>query len=283
MSSLPTRHLCYFGEYDWPLKEAKIALLGVPFFTSALTKPPISSTLILRYFSYEVEDNSILFPNLYYGDIKCTDIGDLYSTEHEQLIKNLKKTVSILTDLGKKVVLFGGEHVFTYYIIKLLKPKTMVVLDAHFDAKDSYLDDRLNYATFIRRIAEEEDVFILFYGVRAYEREERKFINDLIDKGRANIVTSPEEISGIEKPIYVSIDLDVYDPYYMRLVSSPEVNGLSPNDVFNMLKRLSLEGGIIGGDVMEFMPYQIDIASTYLAVRTIFEIIALIWYSLGQF
>lgn len=271
----PTTNYCYFGNYNLPIDKAEIVIIGIPHYPTAPIKPFIKSTVLIRSYSYEIEDKSAML-DVFYSEIPCKDIGDIYSVDMEALSLDIESSVyRIVNKLNKKVLLIGGEHLFTYYAVKASRPETLLIIDAHYDVKEIDRNSRYTHSTFIRGLLEEDIVKnIIYYGVRAYSKEEEEYV--LANSKNFIIIEDINKIPPLREPIYVSIDLDVYNPSLMRLVSTPEVGGITPEDMFQLLVKLS-KYKIMGGDVMEFTPYAIDIGSTMLAVKTIFELLSLLW------
>ena len=193
---------------------------------------------------------------------------------------------------GKNYFFIGGEHLITYPVVKAFTNyedvDALVVFDAHTDLRYEYLGSRINHATVFRRLLEESSLNILYIGSRALSLDELSFIDEhrdvikLIDP--YTLYSADDDLSGIiknyigGKKIYLSIDMDVFDPGYAPGVSNPEPLGVDP---FIFLKSVNyvIESAskIIGIDIVEVNPLMdINDITSLLASKIIFEIIALI-------
>jgi|Deesub1362B_J571_1020462.scaffolds.fasta_scaffold00003_463 agmatinase len=270
----PTHLDCRFGGYDD--EHGGIVLFGIPYYPTTMgAKPVLSSTDILRLFSKQAEEKSASF-DIYYSEISCIDIGDIITTRFEDIEIDINTIVDKANNQKKKILMIGGEHTYTYFTVKKIRPSTLVVLDAHLDLKDTYMGSKLTHATFLRRVLEKNCVDkVIIIGARGYDESEWTYI---AEDGRIDIIDKNGVFDNIESPIYISIDLDVYDTSIMKTVSSPEPDGLMAKDVFNILRILNKKGSVVGGDVMEFTPFTIDPTSYSLAVKTVFELLATLYY-----
>lgn len=286
----PTHFKCTFGGYPKEDTESRILLFGVPrYITSIGLKPIIDSTILLRIYSYDLEDYSKLY-NIFYEDIPVCDIGDIYTLNFDDINMDISTILNYCKKRTLIPFMIGGEHTFTYFTIKLIKPKSIIIFDAHLDMRDTYCNDKFNYATFLRRLYETVKFEkIIYIGSRAYSKEELQFIQKNATKEKIYLINPKKEMKEIRKylddliinPIYVSIDLDVIDPTYIKLVSAPEPNGLKPSDLFSFLKYLS-NYQILGFDVMEFAPYTLELTSINYVTKIIYEGLATIWKSIQQ-
>jgi len=157
---------------------------------------------------------------------------------------------SVYKDLKneKFPVVIGGEHTITFGAVKAISKKfdfTLISIDAHFDLRDEYGGTRLNHATVMRRIS--EIIPVRFIGQRVADKEEFDYLNAGKNVGRG--------IEGIKtENVYVSFDLDVFDPSVEPAVSNPEVDGLLWNDIMEILTEIYDRFNVIGFDIVELQP-----------------------------
>lgn len=262
-----------FYNYPHTLEEADIVLFGAPHEpTEAYTAKRIKNTSLLREASNWIEDNSLTTPQ-YYSSIKAHDAGDIQRGED---IERLIKTITI-----KKAqpIMFGGPHKYTYHVVKTLKPDTLIVLDAHLDLKKEFLGEKFSSATFLRIINEEDIVKkIIYLGVRAYEEEEKTYL----DRSQNLILTTPKELNKLinnKDTIYLSLDIDFLDSSYISETPYPEPWGYTPQELIEILKTLvKEEAKIVGADIMEYIPLEGRHSEAKLVSRIILEIVSIINY-----
>jgi arginase family enzyme len=129
----------------------------------------------------------------------------------------------------------------------------VVQLDAHPDLYDEFEGDRLSNACPFARIMEEGRVRRLVQvGIRTMNGPQR----NQAERFGVEVVEMkdwpPQLTPGVEGPVYVSLDLDVFDPAFAPGVSHPEPGGLSTREVIAFLQRLP--GPVVGADLVELNP-----------------------------
>ena len=268
---LPTHFKKTFGGFPDKCDDSKIVIFGIPrYISNSIIKPIVDPVNLLRLYSYDIEDYSSFF-KVFYSDIKACDIGDILTTNIEDISLDISTIINFAISRGKKVLMIGGDHLFTYFTVKYLHPDILVIMDAHLDLREEYFG-KFNNATFVRRIVNEKLVKkIFFLGSRSYSKEEFEFIsrrNDIVVSENINDVLNL--CSESKYKVYLSIDLDVLEPVYMKLISNPEPSGLTLSQVLKYIHQLS-DLSLIGIDVMEFTPYTIDIPSIVTTAKIIFE------------
>ncbi|WP_456419930.1 agmatinase [Methanocaldococcus infernus] len=242
-------------------ESSNIAIVSIPYDETSSFKPGSrEGGLSIRRVSWGLESYS---PELErdLNDINFCDLGDLdlYGSQEEKF-KMIKEAVkSILSD-GRKVISLGGEHSITYPIVEAYKEfyKDLVVIqfDAHCDLRDEYLGNPLSHACVMRRIYEINKE-IMQFGIRSGDKEEWNFAkkHNIYLKRRLLSEEDIKHIKELNKPIYLTIDIDVLDPAYAPGTGTPEPCGFSSRELFNSLYMLKeVSDKIVGFDVVEVSP-----------------------------
>lgn len=184
---------------------------------------------------------------------------------------------------NKFIITLGGEHSITSGIVKAFKEKynnlSVLQLDAHSDLRDSYESSKFNHACVMKRIF---DMNIKFaqVGIRSISEEEVLFIkqNKLKLFFARNIYNNEDwfkdVLDSLTEEVYITIDLDVFDPSIMPSVGTPEPGGLDWYKVINLLKEIFKNKNVIGCDVVELSPIKDNIAPDFLAARLVYKLIA---------
>ncbi len=185
---------------------------------------------------------------------------------------------------GKKWIFLGGDHSITFPIVSLLSgsyPDLFVVyVDAHLDLRDSYLGEKNSHASTLRRIVEKLGVksVVHVFG-RSGDKEEFDFLRD---SGMAFV--SGDVCASLEKalflsrgrPVYVTVDLDVFDPSFFPGTGTPEPGGISPAEFFKAFPIFSFYN-VVGVDVVELNPLlDPSGSSSLLASKIVREFILLL-------
>jgi agmatinase len=186
---------------------------------------------------------------------------------------------------GKIPILIGGEHTITIGAVRAFHQDVVVIdLDAHSDLRDTYQGDSFCHATVMRRILEQGKE-IIELGVRSMSLEEFQFVNDhtikifyrhdIREKGLAAILKDLQHlITG--KKIYLSIDVDVFDPSEAPGVSTPEPDGLSFSEVNRIIRTVCTSGDVVGVDAVEVTPIPGNETTEFLTAKMLYEILGYI-------
>lgn len=171
---------------------------------------------------------------------------------------------SVIRNRGRPIAL-GGDHSVTYPVLRAIRANqrelTVLHLDAHPDLYDEFEGDRFSHACPFARVMEERLADRLVQvGIRAMTGHQRtqaeRYSVDVIDMPAWSAGRRPD----VRGPVYLSIDLDVFDPAFAPGVSHREPGGLSVRDALTIIQ--SLEGPIIGADIVEFNPSQDPVGLT---------------------
>ncbi|MBM3157351.1 MAG: agmatinase family protein [Chloroflexi bacterium] len=181
---------------------------------------------------------------------------------------------------NKFVVMLGGEHSLTLGAVKALHERhsklSVLQLDAHTDLRDEYLGTKYGTANVMRRVG--EICPVVPAGIRSFSLEEHRFMQERgIEPFCAEDWSKPDfasrVISRLSPQVYVTIDLDVFDPSIMPAVGTPEPGGLNWQQVLGLLRAVSRRRRIVGFDVMELCPREGPTSCAYLAAKLVYKLI----------
>jgi agmatinase len=182
---------------------------------------------------------------------------------------------------GKKfLVTLGGEHSVSVGAIQayaeVYKNLTVLQLDAHSDMRPEYEGSRFNHACAMSRAV--ECCPVVHVGIRSMDVEEKKYIHPdriFYAEKRLNDPEWMEKVlSHLSENVYLTIDLDVFDPSIMPSTGTPEPGGLFWYEVLNLIKKVNEKTNIVGCDVVELCPNKIDKAPDFLASKLIYKILS---------
>ena len=206
--------------------------------------------------------------------------ADELEVSHASPEKNceyVQEAVEAVLKEGKVPVLLGGEHsvsVGAFNAIAGMKGAenvSVLHLDAHADMRDEYEGTRHNHACVMRRCRERLHAGSV--GIRSYSKEEA----DGIKKQKCDIfgVEFDEErvLGKLRKDVYISIDLDAFDPSECPGVGTPEPGGMRWGSAISLLRKVCEERHVIGFDVVELAPIPGQHVSDFLAARLAYKLI----------
>ncbi|MBS1263926.1 MAG: N(1)-aminopropylagmatine ureohydrolase [Methanonatronarchaeales archaeon] len=203
-------------------------------------------------------------------DIPLADAGDLPRAPHGDLPLHVDPD-------GEFPVFLGGDHSITPHLVDAFfdDEVTVVSLDAHLDYRDEFRGDPDSNACSSRRI-EELDVVseVVVVGARSGAEEEWSYPPKHVRSDE--VADEPGEvgdrISDEFDRIYLSIDMDVFDPSHAPAVGNPEPMGLEPAHVRTLVDAMTHR--IVGVDVVEVVPGIDDGNTALLAAWTVREVLA---------
>ncbi len=274
----------YFYCANHDFKKANIVLLGVPYDGTSSYRPGSRfAPNAIREASYGIESYSP-YQKKDLRDLKICDLGDMpLSFGDKNLNLDLIESFSKKIIYGrKKPVFLGGEHLISYPLIKAFKRKykELVVLhiDAHSDLIDSYRGEQLSHATVMRRVAEIVGFDNLYQlGIRSLNREDLLLPYRDENMCLFNLDKANEFIQKIgNKPVYLSLDLDVLDPSIFPGTGTPEPGGVTYKELLECLFLFETLN-IVGADIVELSPhYDQSGVSSITAASIVRELLLLI-------
>jgi agmatinase len=244
-----------------PLKEASAVILGCPYDGSASFRPGARfGPSAIRRASWGIETYSP-YLNRDLGQLSIHDMGDLELPPGDKKISLdlIRKAVRKILSWNKFPISLGGDHLITLPIVEeLVKnyPQLQIVhIDAHTDLREKYLGESVSHCTVMRDLINHIGEGRLFQiGIRSGTEEEFK----LARKMRSIIPLNPGSLGSMikrigNKPVYITLDLDVLDPSLLPGIGTPEPGGLTFHEFISLLKKLQTLH-VIGFDIVELTP-----------------------------
>tara|TARA_R110002072_G_scaffold534_1_gene3416 strand:- start:24215 stop:25102 length:888 start_codon:yes stop_codon:yes gene_type:complete len=159
-----------------------------------------------------------------------------------------------------RVITIGGEHSISYAPIKTyletFDELVLLHLDAHADLRDGYEGHHYSHASIIRRALDhfKPGHELIQYGIRSGTKDEYKYMNEhrTIRKSLEDFLNSVKSISD-ERPIYLTLDLDYFDPSFFPGTGTPEPGGETFHSFISLIKILTNKN-FVGCDVVELSP-----------------------------
>ncbi len=240
-----------------PHAKPAAVIVGVPYDATATHRRGArAAPAAIRHASDSIETYS---PAQRRGleDLALADAGDLdlAGLAPEAMVNRVREAIAATDGLP---CLLGGEHTTTVGAVTALADRhpdlAVVVVDAHLDLRDEYEGRRWSHATTIRRIADRIGPDrIVMLGTRAGTREEWTRAEGLGYCGRTGALPVPVWRAIGDRPLYLSVDIDGFDPAVAPGTGNPEPLGLSVDD-FVTLTSVLREGHVVGCDVVEVSP-----------------------------
>ena len=259
----------------------ELRLIGAPtdrhssFLRGAALAPPlIRSALWSDHGNLTAESGAELGV-----DVRLGDAGDLPLAEADGDDALIAEAVARAAAEGAVPLVLGGDHSITVPVIEALAaahgPIDILHFDAHPDLYDDFDGDPRSHASPFARIMERGLARRLVQvGIRTLNRhcleQSERFGVEIVEMRRF----TPEAVPRPDGPLYVSLDLDAFDPAFAPGVSHHEPGGLSVRDVLAVLDRV--RAPIVGADIVEYNPSRdLNGVTAVLAAKLVKEVAAL--------
>jgi agmatinase len=278
LSDIPKR-------YRDPSK-AKVVIVPVPYDrTSSWGKGADKGPAAILEASEIVENYDIESDSEPYKVGIFTDKPVTEDKSPEKMVQAVEKRIIAHLANGKFPVLLGGEHSVSIGAIQAQVKKygkvTVLQLDAHGDLRDEYHGSKYSHACIMARA---QDICkTVQVGIRSMDTSEKP-------RAKKSSVFFAEKIAGktgwikkvltsLKGNVYVTIDLDVFDPSIMPSTGTPEPGGLLWYEVLDLLRPVFKKTNVVGFDVVEMCPNKTNKGPDFLAARLVYKLIS---YKFGK-
>ena len=226
---------------------------------------------------------------------QVVDAGDVVAHPFDLVaaVDQVEAAATQLLTKADRIVTIGGDHTIALPLLRAVAaqhgPVALVHFDAHLDTWDTYFGAPYTHGTPFRR-AVEEGLLDLDVSAHVGIRGPLYAAQDLIDDqqlGFAIVSTDDVARRGVDealdrvrarvgnRPVYVSIDIDVLDPAHAPGTGTPEPGGLTTREL-QMILRGFTDLNLVGGDVVEVSPaYDHAELTTIAAANVVFELLGL--------
>ncbi len=263
------------------LDRAQIVIIPVPYdqtstWIKGADKGPaamIAASANLEL--YDIETDSEVYKKGIY-----TDKAVQFEPSPQDMIKAVQQKVRHYLDKAKFTVVLGGEHSVSIGAIRAQTEKnqtiTVLQLDAHADLRDEYNGSKYNHACVMARVRELCPVIQV--GIRSMDASEKRYLEpakvffakDVC--GQKNWIR--RVVGKLSEKVYVTIDLDVFDPSIMPSIGTPEPGGLLWYEVLCLLREVFEQRDVVGFDVVELCPNENNKAPDFLAAKLIYKMLS---------
>jgi agmatinase len=265
-------------EREAPLARARIVVIPAPFdqTTSYLPgtrfgpKAILEASRQVEFYDEELDTEPFRIGVATVGEIEV-DPADI-----EAGLARLERAVSAVASMGAIPLTLGGEHSLTLAPVAALRRRYpglgVLQLDAHLDLRDSYQGTKLSHASVMRRIRE-LGVPTVAVGIRSVSREEADYVHAegvpvfLGREIRSEELPVDRIVEELPNPVYVTIDLDAFDPAYCPGVGTPEPGGLTWEEGLRLLRAVCERRQVVGCDIVELCPIPGQPASDFFAAK----------------
>ncbi|MFH0921266.1 MAG: agmatinase [Fibrobacterota bacterium] len=200
----------------------------------------------------------------------------------EKMVASVEKACDRLVRDNKFIAMVGGEHSISFGLYRALRKKypdlSVLQIDAHGDLRDSYEGSPYSHACVMRRITASCRKTAQV-GIRSICAEEAAFIRknkrpvymarDITGKTK----WIPGMLKKLSRNVFVTIDIDGFDPSVVPHTGTPEPGGLGWYEGLNILHKVFEKKNVVGFDLVELASSPISRASDFLAAKLVYHLI----------
>ncbi|WP_417443968.1 agmatinase [Joostella sp.] len=198
----------------------------------------------------------------------------------EKMVEAVYKTTKNYIKQEKFVTLFGGEHSISIGSIRAFNESfndlTVLQIDAHADLRESYEGSKCNHACAVYEAS--KTTKLIQVGIRSmdiseldnmiedqtYFAEDINLSDDWVD----------DSIHQMSENVFITIDLDAFDPSILPSTGTPEPGGLLWYETLDYLKRVFKKKNVVGFDIVELCPNENEKSSDFLAAKLYYKMLA---------
>jgi agmatinase len=200
----------------------------------------------------------------------------------DDVVAEIRRVTAELVNRGKFPVILGGEHSITPAVVGAVAAKypglSVLQIDAHADLRESFMGTPHSHACAMRRTLEFASTTQV--GVRSLSPEEAAAAPSLQTQifydfnMRQNADWIDRVVDSLSETVYVSIDVDGFDPAIMPATGTPEPGGLSWYEGLTLLRRVIERRTVVGCDIVELSPIPGNVAPNFLCAKLIYKILS---------
>ncbi|MBO0878617.1 MAG: agmatinase [Pseudonocardia sp.] len=279
------------------VERADVAVVGVPFDSGVTYRPGA------RFGPSALREASRLLRPFHPGldvspfeAVQVADAGDIAVNPFNigEAIETIQHEAEALSAGGTRLVTVGGDHTIALPLLRAAAkahgPVALLHFDAHLDTWDTYFGEPYTHGTPFRRAVEEGvvDTSALchvgirgpLFGARDLENDRRLGFGvltsgDVLRRGIDETVDALRRRIG-ERPLYVSVDIDVLDPAHAPGTGTPEAGGMTSRELLEILRGLD-GANLIGADVVELAPaYDHAQITAIAASHVVYDLVSLL-------
>ena len=224
---------------------------------------------------YDIETNSEVYREGIYIAPSVTE-----DSSPEAMCEAVKKAVQDYLKSGKFVTLFGGEHSISIGSIAAFKEQysdlSVLQIDAHSDLRPTFNGSACNHACALHEASKTTN--LVQVGIRSMDRVELPYVKQdnffTMYKIRKQVNWIAEVIERLGKNVYITIDLDAFDPSIMPATGTPEPGGLFWYETLELLKEVMKSKNVVGFDIVELAPIEGATAPDFMAAKLYYKLLS---------
>jgi agmatinase len=279
----PPVNFASLDEADSSFERSRVVILPVPYDSTVTARAGARDgprAIIEASADMELYDVGLGIEPYRHGIHTYAEIAP-HMGSPEAMTDRIESVVGELIDAGKFVVTLGGEHTVAVGAVRAHAKRTgnlsVLAFDAHSDMRDEYLDSKYNHACTLRRASESAPVVQV--GLRSASVGDAQYVRDhdlpFFSPREFRAAGAQAIADRLTDNVYITIDLDNFDPSEMSAVGTPEPGGLHWDEVSDLLVAVTHTRRVVGFDVTELSPSLGPRSCAQLAAKLTYRLIGL--------
>jgi agmatinase len=200
----------------------------------------------------------------------------------DEVMQEIRRVATELVERDKFLVVLGGEHAITGPVVAAVASKhpglSVLQIDAHADLRERFMGTRHNHACAMRRVLEYARCTQV--GIRSLSPEEAAAVPALATEifydfdMRRHDDWIERVVRSLGETVYITIDVDGFDPAIMPATGTPEPGGLSWYEALALLRRVIESRKVVGCDIVELSPMPGNVAPNFMCAKLIYKILS---------
>ena len=232
----------------------------------------------------EASENMELFDietrtEVYKKGVHLTESLENFSSPDEMVEAVFQNTLKYIR-MGKFVTLFGGEHSISIGGIRAFQKSfeklTVLQLDAHADLRKEYEGSKFNHACAMHEASSTTN--LVQVGIRSMDKSELEYMDEYQVHFAHDMLEEEDwmenAVSQMTSNVFITVDLDVFDPSILPSTGTPEPGGLLWYETLAFLKLVFETKNVVGFDIVELCPNSKDKSSDFLAAKLYYKMLS---------
>ncbi|WP_185876798.1 agmatinase [Blattabacterium cuenoti] len=265
------------------LKQSKTVLIPVPFDSTQTWRRgskegPKAFLSASKYIElYDIETNSEVYKR---GIFIAPSPINNNSISSKKMVEKVYNTIRKYLLKDKFITLIGGDHSISIGSIRAFGEKypnlSILHIDAHIDLRPKYKGDPYNHACSMHEASKKYSLIQI--GIRSMDIIEKKFLQEgnvfYMHEIYKNDSWMKKAIQKLSKKVFISIDIDAFDPSIAPSIGTPEPGGLNWYTTLKFFKRVFEKKEIVGFDIVELLPNKKEFSTDFLAVKLYYKLLS---------
>jgi agmatinase len=287
----PARGFMHLDDQDAVFEKAHVVVVPVPFDGTTCYRPGTREgpqAIIDASRNLELYDPELRRAPYHVG-IHTLRAVEIVQGDAAGMVERVEHVTGALLDAGKLVVTLGGDHLTSIGVVRAFAQRfpgmSVLQLDAHADLREEYEGSALSSATIMRRVLE-VCPRTAQVGIRSLSEPEARLVEERrlplwlasdihAETRRGQRGWVDEVLTALGDEVYVTVDVDVFDPALLPGTGTPEPGGLGWYDVMDLLAAVTRAKRVVGCDVVELSPLVEGHVSPVVAAKLVYKLIGM--------